>query len=181
MTLMSKNSICIFIGAVISLCMSCVSHAQQCVSATTPDVTTIEYDIPEEDTGRSGVVWVALTSSTNWTTHLLTSSGRWADYNGGLYQPYADHRAKGLPKSIHIEVLTKGLPKGWKINVGYGIETAEVREALRVANKTIPESQIDEITLKMAQRDMINKDRFSTVLFIGECQTQTVTLNKEAL
>lgn len=167
---MNAKSILCVVAA--SLCLSGLATAHECVETTAKEVT-VEYDI--EDAGKPGVVWVALTSASNWSSHVLVGNGQWIEYRGGLYQPYGDYRSQGLPKSIRFVFSTEGIPVGWKINVGYGLESADVVAALKTANKDISESALNEINLKMIQREMINKERFRPTVRMGNCRPNYIT------
>lgn len=151
---------------VTALLVCSFANAQDCVTTTTKKVI-VKYDIP--DAAKPGVVWVALTSASNWSSHVLLGNGQWVKYQGGLYQPYADYRSQGLPKAIQFEFSTEGIPVDWKINIGYGLESSEIAATLQTINKHMSESAFNEISLKMIQREMINMERFLPAVRIGNC------------
>ena len=128
----------------------------------------VEYEI--EDMGKPGVVWIGATTPSNWSSEFVTPEGRWVEYRGGVYQPWGDFRTGGLPKKITVVIPTDTFPKGWKIQMGYGLHNKAIADRL-----LLDPAEANTAQLKLAQREMIMSERFepiSKITTTTTCETE---------
>ncbi len=119
---------------------------------------SIQVDYEIEDAGKPGVIWIGATTSSNWSSEFVNPKGHWVEYRGGVYQPWGDFRAEGLPKKITVVIPTDTFPKGWKIQMGYGLHNKAI-----AARLLLDPAEADVAQLKLAQREMIMSERFQAV------------------
>jgi len=130
----------------------------------------VTYDVP--DAGRPGLVWVGVTTPTNWSAYFLQLDD-WIEYKGGIYQSYRDYRTMGLPDSLTVVIPTGTIPKGWRINIGYGLTPGDAK-LTQLASIT-SKMDLNAAEVRLAQREMIQSERFERASVVEE---NACTLNK---
>ncbi len=115
----------------------------------------VTYDVP--DAGNPGLVWIGVTTPTNWSAYFLNLED-WVEYKGGTYQTYRDYRTTGLPESLTVVIPTGTIPTGWRINIGYGLTPGDAKMA-QLASIT-SKMDLNAAEVRLAQREMIQSERF---------------------
>lgn len=126
-------------------------------------VIEVMYRVP--DAGSPGLVWVGVTTSTNWSAYFLQLD-KWIEYKGGIYPSYQDYRKTGLPDSLTVAIPTKNIPKGWRINIGYGLTPSDGKIA-QLASIT-SNMDLNSAEVRLAQREMIQSERFERAYAVEE-------------
>jgi len=159
-------------AALIAVCAMQTAHAMGAAVVTNlctegHQSIRVEYEI--EDMGKPGVVWIGATTPSNWSSEFVNPEGRWVEYRGGVYQPWGDFRTEGLPKKITVVIPTDTFPKGWKIQMGYGLHNKAI-----AARLLLDPAEADVAQLKLAQREMIMSERFEPISKINTntCETE---------
>lgn len=150
------------LAALPALAMAGITSVRQVCRDSLPALEVV-YDVP--DVGRAGLVWIGVTTPSNWSAYFLQLDS-WVEYNGGNYQFFRDYRNMGLPESLTLVIPLETIPRGWRVNVGYGLTPGDVKMTQLASITSTMDLNAAEI--RLAQREMIQSERFERVSVVSE-------------